>query len=419
MGHSKSLWLVMRKGWWTELSIVLPVLLLFGIGLLSIYSATHAAALQVYFVKQLSFGAVGIMVAVVLWLLPIQMLRHWALGAYGISILLLLAVLVVGKVVYGARSWLVIGGLSLQPAEFAKLGTILFLAAYVHRPEVSLQTVRDALVVAGITAVPVLLILLQPDFGSASVFFAIATGMSLWGGMDLLLLFLLVSLPFAMLLSLLGDVALIVGAIVLGGVLLLFWIFERRSVVALLMVLLLNIAAASSVRWVYQHVLKPHQKQRIDAFLDPYVDPYGSGYHVIQSMIAVGSGGLLGKGFLKGTQTQLRYIPKQWTDFIFCVPAEEFGFAGGATVLGIYGFLFWRLLRLVRKTRSVFESMIVIGILSLWFYHVVVNIGMALGWVPVVGIPLPFLSAGGSALIVNFAAVGLVLNVARQQRKVV
>jgi len=207
-----------------------------------------------------------------------------------------------------------------------------------HRPEVSLQTVRDALVVAGITAVPVLLILLQPDFGSASVFLAIATGMSLWGGMDLLLLFLLVSLPFAMLLSLLGDVAVM-------------------------------------------HVLKPHQKQRIDAFLDPYVDPYGSGYHVIQSMIAVGSGGIWGKGFLEGTQTQLRYIPKQWTDFIFCVPAEEFGFVGGVALLGIYGFLFWQLLRLVRKTRSVFEAMVVVGVLSLWFYHVMVNIGMALGWV--------------------------------------
>ncbi len=401
-----------------EISIILPVLALVLIGSAALYSATYAAGVQLYFVKQLYFGIVGIVVAVTLWLLPVQLFRHWAFGIYALALLALGLVLVAGKTVYGARSWLALGGFSVQPAEFAKLAAILITAAYVQRHEVSLQTVRDALIVAIIFGVPVLLVLLQPDFGSASVFVAIAVGMSLWGGMDLLLLFVLVSLPFAMLAALLGNIALGIGAGILVIILVAFWVWERRSVLALLLVLLLNVAAASSVRWVYHSVLKPHQKQRIDAFLDPYTDPYGSGYHVIQSMIAVGSGGFFGKGFLEGTQTQLRYIPKQWTDFIFCVPAEEFGFVGGMLLLGVYGFLFWRLLRLAKRTRSVFGSMLVIGVLSMWSYHVVINVGMALGVVPVVGIPLPFLSAGGSALLVNFAAVGLVLNVARQLRQV-
>lgn len=397
------------NGW----GILLPGLLLYMFGLLSIYSATYGVGLTVFFHKQLVFGAFGIVLAVLCTFIPIRVYRNWATFTYLLGLLLLVAVLFMGKTVYGSKSWIVLGGFSFQPAELAKLGFILLFAAYVQRPEVSLQSVRDTLVVALFFLFPFALIMLQPDFGSASVFIALFIGMSLWGGMDLLLLFALLSPIVAIVASMLGNVAILIAFVLILSSLLFFAIVHRRSVLVLILILLLNIAVAFSARFLYDHVLKPHQRARIDAFLNPYSDPYGSGYHVIQSMIAVGSGGITGKGFLQGTQTQLRYIPKQWTDFIFCVPAEEFGFIGGVTILLLYAFLIYHCLKLAKKSKRIFDSLVAIGVATLWLYHVVINVGMTIGLVPVVGIPLPFLSAGGSALLVNFIFLGVLLNIAR------
>jgi rod shape determining protein RodA len=165
------------------------------------------------------------------------------------------------------------------------------------------------------------------------------------------------------------------------------------------------------------NVLKPYQKNRIEILLDPNKDPRGNGYNVVQSKMAVGSGGLWGRGFQQGTQTQLRYIPKQWTDFIYCVPTEEFGFVGGTLVIVLLAGLCMRLLKIAELVQRRFESTIIAGIASIWTYHTFVNIGMALGLLPVIGIPLPFMSAGGTSLVINLAMLGLVLNFYRQMRR--
>jgi rod shape determining protein RodA len=184
-----------------------------------------------------------------------------------------------------------------------------------------------------------------------------------------------------------------------------------------LAMLLVFIAIGFSSRYVYG-VLKPHQQSRIQTFLNPDNDPRGRGYHVIQSIMAVGSGGVTGKGFLHGTQTQLRYIPKQWTDFIFCVPTEEFGFVGGVLVIGLLAILILQCIAIARQSGNAFGSILSASVGIIFFYHATVNIGMAIGAFPVMGIPLPFLSAGGSALVMNMASVGIVLNVYRNRRKV-
>jgi rod shape determining protein RodA len=197
----------------------------------------------------------------------------------------------------------------------------------------------------------------------------------------------------------------------------LVFILMRRSLILTFLVIALNLMVGLTSENIYHKVLKPHQQKRIATFLNPSSDPLGAGYNVIQSKIAIGSGGLTGKGFLKGTQTQLRFVPAQWTDFIFCVPAEEFGFIGSAIILILYFILLWRILNLASILKQRFASLVAIGIFSTWAFHVVVNIGMTLGLLPVIGIWLPFLSYGGSAMWMNMAMVGLLLNFYANRRE--
>jgi rod shape determining protein RodA len=183
----------------------------------------------------------------------------------------------------------------------------------------------------------------------------------------------------------------------------------RRGTAVTVLVIMLNAGIGYAMPWVVKNALKPHHRSRVEILLDANKDPRGQGYNVVQSTMAVGSGGLLGKGFQQGTQTQLRYIPKQWTDFIYCVPTEEFGFVGGTLVIALLVGLSLRVVKVAALLRSKFESTMAIGIASLWFYHGAVNIGMAIGLLPVIGIPLPFMSAGGTSLLLNLAMVGMVL----------
>ena len=188
------------------------------------------------------------------------------------------------------------------------------------------------------------------------------------------------------------------------------FLLMRKPFVLTLMIIAMNLIIGLASEHIYHKILKPHQQKRISSFLNPLSDPLGAGYNVIQSKIAIGSGGLVGKGFMKGTQTQLRFIPAQWTDFIFCVPAEEFGFIGSVIILLLYLILLWRVINLASTIRQKFASLVAIGIFSTWAFHIVVNIGMTLGLFPVIGIWLPFLSYGGSAMWINMAMGGLLLN---------
>jgi rod shape determining protein RodA len=192
----------------------------------------------------------------------------------------------------------------------------------------------------------------------------------------------------------------------------------RRSVMVTLLGFSVSLIIGFSTGFVYQHVMLPHQQKRIQTFLNPNLDPQGAGYHVLQSMLAVGSGGLTGKGFLKGTQTQLRYIPEQWTDFIFCVPTEEFGFLGGMLVIVLQIALVYFAIDTASHLRNKYESTICFGVAAIFLYHTTINVGMAIGLVPVMGIPLPFLSKGGSSLVLNMGMVGLLLNFYRYRTDV-
>jgi rod shape determining protein RodA len=257
-----------------------------------------------------------------------------------------------------------------------------------------------------IVLAPVAFVMMEPDFGSATVYFVMLLGIALWAGADLFLLFSIVAPAAVAIASLFGPVQMYVAL----GVVLLCMLLFRRSIVVTLMGFGLSVLIGFSTGYAYQNLLKPHMRARIDTFLNPNLDPKGAGYHVIQSVMAVGSGGLSGKGFLQGTQTQLRYIPEQWTDFIFCVPTEEFGFIGGVLVLALLAALVWLAIDTASHLRSKFESTICFGIATIFLYHTAINIGMAIGLVPVMGIPLPFLSKGGSSLLLNMSMVGLLLN---------
>ncbi|MCS6809481.1 MAG: rod shape-determining protein RodA [Bacteroidota bacterium] len=395
---------------WASLSMTVLLCLL---GLLSIYSATANAGMPAYFNRQLMFAGIGLVLMTAIVFIPVRWIEVVTPFVYTIGLALLVAVLLFGKVVNGQKNWLALGTVTFQPSELSKLCTILAIARFLARPNVNIQTLRDMGTTLLYIVAPVVLIILEPDFGSATVFGAIFLGIALWGGADLMLLYALITPLITALLSLLGTKALVITllAVALGAVLF------RRKLVVTLVVIGINIGAGYIMPWVFNNVLKPYQRQRIEILLNPNRDPRGQGYNVVQAKMAVGSGGLWGRGFQQGTQTQLRYIPKQWTDFIYCVPTEEFGFVGGVLVLALLCGLCIRLIRVAELIQRRFESTVIIGIASVWAYHTFINIGMALGVLPVIGIPLPFMSAGGTALVVNLCMLGLVLNFFRAMRK--
>ncbi len=393
-----------------DLSTFLLAISLIAIGLISIYSATFDAEASVIFQRQASYALLGLFMLAVVVFVPERFLYRSAYAVYAVSIVLLLLLMALGIKGGGARSWLYLGPIGFQPSEVAKVGALLALARFISTPNVNLKTLRDLGIAAGIIAAPMLLVLMEPDPGTASVFAVMFFGIVLWAGADLFLLYAIMAPCLVTIMALIGEVPFYVAA----GLTSLGALLFRRRLVSTALVVGIIIAAGFAPDALFQ-VLKPHQKKRIEVLLDPDADPRGAGYHVIQSKIAIGSGGLTGKGFLQGTQTQLRYVPKQWTDFIFCVPAEEFGFIGGVLVIGLLTGLVLRAVKTGEMARSKFCSVIAIGIAVLWFYHSTVNIGMALGLMPVMGIPLPFLSVGGTALVMNMALLGLLLNFYRNR----
>ncbi|MEN3038147.1 MAG: rod shape-determining protein RodA [Candidatus Kryptonium sp.] len=234
----------------------------------------------------------------------------------------------------------------------------------------------------------------------------------------------LAEVPVFWLLLLLAPVVFIIASffsikvfIVASILITILFLLMRKPLILTFMVIAMNLMIGLTSEHIYHKVLKPHQQKRISTFLNPSKDPLGAGYNVIQSKIAIGSGGLIGKGFMKGTQIQLRFVPAQWTDFIFCVPAEEFGFVGSVTILLLYLILLWRVINLAALIKQRFASLVAIGIFSTWFFHIMVNIGMTLGLSPVIGIWLPFLSYGGSAMWVNMAMAGLLMNFYANRRE--
>ena len=356
-------------------------------------------------------AAVGLGVALVLARIPLERYARWQWWIYAAMVLSLVAVRLVGTSALGAQSWINIGGFYVQPSEFAKVAAILLLAGVLSRYPVERPV--DLLRPIAMIGLPWLLVFVQPDLGTSLVFGAVLLTMLFWAGMPLAWVGLLLA-PL--------------GSAILAGVLpwsLLAWIpligwLAWRSLpwrrIGLALVLAVQGLVAGASPWLWSHGLKPHQRERLTMFLDPSQDPLGGGYHLLQSTVGIGSGGLWGTGLLQGELTRLRFIPEQHTDFIFSALGEETGFIGSSLVVAGFTLLLWHLLRIAGRARSDYEALVVVGIGAMLMFQVVVNINMTIGLGPITGIPLPWLSYGRSAMLVNFIALGLCASVARRSR---
>lgn len=395
-----------------DFGIFIPTLLLIVIGLTAIYSSTfNHPTMSGNFNRQLVFSIAAIIIFFITYSLPTNSFRTITTPTYLFSLLLLVVVIVVGRKVSGARSWLDLGPFGFQPSEFAKIGTVLAMSAYLSRKNTDIESFKDILISLGIGFIPVMLILLEPDMGTAIVFLGTILVLLFWKGISLFGLFIVLSPGFVAIAAIFGFYYFLASLILVLIVLMIFRkdIFFSGSIFAL------NLAAGFFTDYLY-NALSPHQQKRIQSFIDPNTDPLGAGYNTIQAKVAIGSGGLFGKGFLQGNQTQLQYIPEQWTDFIYCVIGEEFGFLGSIIVLVLFLYLFLRILKIASTTKDEFLSLTIIGILSVYIIHYLINIGMVVGILPVIGIPLPFVSYGGSSLLVNMFMLGIIANVYRNRK---
>ncbi len=343
-------------------------------------------------------------------------LLEWATPfVYAIAVFLLVLTLFIGTgagTAAGSRSWLAIGGHRFgQPAELAKLAVILLLARWLAALREAPATLRDLIVPGLIAGLPAVLVLKQPDLGSAIVFVAILFVMLFWAGTKPSLLLLAASPVIGLVLAV-STVAWGVWIAVLAG-LLLWWrpyLWEGLAVMGL------NVLGGV-LALPFWNRLAPYQQNRLLSFLNPDVDPRAAGWHVIQSRVAVGSGGLLGKGFTEGTQKRLAFLPAQHTDFIFSIVGEELGFVGVLIALILFAWLLFVLLRIARRATDPFSSLCVFGVAGLFFTHIVENVGMTINLMPITGIPLPFFSYGGSFLLVCSIGVGVALRVAWEARQ--
>jgi len=355
-----------------DYTLVLVMLALLGLGLAMIFSADSGRGRGFAYVeRQATWALVGLVLFAIAVCIDHHTYLRAAKGIYVANLALLASVFIVGHSARGAQRWIGFGPFILQPSEFAKLAVILTLAALLVRHQANIRDWRVVVRSLIHIAVPMLLIFKQPDLGTALALIAV------WFGM----------------LYVAGASVKHLAAVFLAGIVM------------------------ATVMW-HTNVLKDYQKARLVVFLDPDRDPRGSGYHIRQSRIAIGSGQFTGKGFRRGTQSQLRFIPEQHTDFIFTVVGEETGFIGGATVIFLYFVLLWRGLVTMSENEDLGGRLIAAGIVSLFFFHVVVNIGMTLGIMPVTGVPLPLFSYGGSNLLANMLSLGVLAGIHMRRHKI-
>jgi rod shape determining protein RodA len=379
-------------------------LILVVMGWFNIYAAVYNEEYKSIFDTSQSYGmqlvwiVTSLFIAFVILVIDGEFFPKFAWVLYGAFILLLIVVIFAGKEVKGSKSWIELGAFRIQPAEFAKFATNLALAKYLSNINIKFEQLSTKLIAAAIFAVPALIIIAQNETGSALVYgsFILVLYREGLSGNILIMGVAMVILFIAALLMQEWILLTILGVITAGA-----FFFVRFKMRNLIIAAGLFVAAAAfvhSVDYTFTNILEPHQKKRINVLLGKEVDPKGAGYNVNQSMIAIGSGGIIGKGYLNGTQTKYNYVPEQSTDFIFCTVGEEWGFVGSLTVLGLFIVLLLRLIYLAERQRSTFSRIYGYGLASIIFIHLAINIGMTIGLAPVVGIPLPFFSYGGSSL---------------------
>ena len=346
--------------------MILSVLILCLIGLLSIYPIIYGEGANIFY-KQLTFVIGGFFLIIVFAFLDYRIFKNhpfFLLIIYFVSVLLLIGVLIFGREIRGATSWFRLGMFSFEPVELAKLVIILILAEYFSLRHIELYRIRHIVISGVYMIIPVALVFFQPDLGSAMVLVFLWLGTMIVAGIKLKQLVVLF----------------LIGAILFG------------------------------IAWFA--VLKPYQKDRITAFINPYLDPLGSGYHRIQSVIAVGSGGLWGRGLGHGSQSQLKFLPDRYTDFIFASVAEEMGFVSVVLIFVFYFLMFFRIIKTALIAPNNFARLFCVGTAIVFLFHILVNVGMNLGILPIAGISLPFISSGGSNLIISFIAIGIVESIA-------
>jgi rod shape determining protein RodA len=388
--------------------LILSIFGLLILGLVALYSTSHTQlgneSTGDYFFKQLIWVLIGIVVLIGLYIIPNRWIFISSYYLYFVSIFLLILVFLMGRSGQGAERWLQFGAISIQPSEFAKLATVLAVAKFISRENVNLNNIKDFFIASVILVIPFLLILRQPDLGTSIVFAAFALPMFYWGGLKFNNL-ILILMPLLVILASFQFYSFLILMIIFIA----YLIFTQRSKVIIIINFLINIVMGllTPVLW---NNLKPYQRNRIQIFLNPEADPKGAGYQIIQSKVAIGSGGMTGKGFMEGSQTQLRFLPEQHTDFIYAVIGEEFGFFGAMIGLFFFFILLMRGVKIAALVKNRFNSVVAIGIVTIIAFHVTINIGMTVGILPVTGLPLPFISYGGSSLLTNMAMIGILLN---------
>ena len=381
------------------------------IGIILIYSADHSQGLRTHFTRQVYFSIAGILLLTVAASITPRIYYALAYVFYAIGMIGLVLVLIMGIIGFGAKRWLVVGGINIQPSEPLKIALIFAVARVLSSRSSHISYWKMIGKAALLGGIPTFFLLLQPDLGTATVLPIIVASMLAWFGIPLKM-FILLLLPF---LSLFLTVSpwIVLPLIAVGFTYL--WKSGIRwvGIAGMLFVCAVGTITAPTA-W---NQLEPYQQKRLTTFLNPAADPLGSGYQVIQSKVAIGSGGFSGQGFLKGPQTQLRFLPEQHTDFIFALAGEEFGFIGVTVILVLLVLYGWSGFRLAMRTKNQFMSFVAVGITTLVLYHAVVNIGMVIGALPVTGLPLPFMSYGGSFLITCMTATGILLSVGVYHRE--
>jgi rod shape determining protein RodA len=365
---------------------------------------------------QLTWFFVSLFAMIFVSRVQVRWIEWMALPLYVIGVGTLVATLVIGTgagTAEGTKSWLRIGPMMVQPSQFANLATILMVARIMGGWREIPGSLFDLWKPLLVIIIPMGLVFMQPDLGTAMVFGGIMISTLFWAGTPLGLMFMLISPLLALFVAIVPWLFSIYMIALIA-----FLYFYRAYFWEGSIVVMLNLAAGTVGKPLWNS-LAEYQQNRLLVFLDPMIDPRGAGYNVIQSRVAIGSGGLFGKGFLEGTQKRLAFLPEQHTDFIFAVIGEEMGFLFGTLiVIGAYGIILWRLIKLSERLPDPFAGIVVFGIFGAWFTHIVVNIGMTVGIMPITGIPLPFLSYGGSFLLATFLALGIAQRVASEQGRI-
>lgn len=388
-----------------DIWLLLIYLALVTIGILSIYAAAfnenhpHIYDMTQNYGKQMLFFGISLAVGFVILLIDAKFFNAFAYVFYGISIFFLLLVLVIGSKISGSTSWIQFGSFSFQPSELAKFGTALALAHFLGKIDTDTTKLKTQLIAYGIIFVPMLLILAQGDAGSASVFIIFLLVLYREGMGGKILITGLAAATIFIISLCVSKWYIMIGLVVLYAIFLLLIDRTKKNIWLLTGILIAACAFVFSVDFAFNHILKPHQQTRINIILGKEKDTKGVGYNLNQSMIAIGSGGFSGKGYLNGTMTKYNFVPEQHTDFIFCTIGEESGFLGCFAVIALYLALVLRIIHLAERQRSAFSRIYGYGIACIFFFHFAINIGMTIGLVPVIGIPLPFLSYGGSSLL--------------------